>query len=322
MRSLEESYNRTSQQGKPFPCEHLGNGFSLKFVFSFGWGRNGRCWSNVRHLFIPWDVQGWCCRVTTQSKILGLVFCWTGGPCVVPISIWMTAYQEIRNGHCSRLLCALVQSRTFKTANHSHLVVGHTHEDVDAVLSLVKRALDSESILLTPRDMMRAITKKLTPMYEEQGMMFKTIWVETVTWIKLISWFVFFMICLKTKIRFTCDHRFLNYSEGPRLGEPPSWICADEERIQGSQAETRATREESAAEFYLCATRRPFYFDGMEFWSHNKLTLSWHLNRVSNESTSYLCSDVLKLSFQNLSNFEHVRYAWWFRVAPFWTTSP
>lgn len=159
-------------------------------------GGNGRYGSNLSHLmFIPSDVRGWCYKAIIRSKILCLVlsttlwfgrlFCRTVGPCLVAISIWMTVHQEIRNGHCSRLLTALVQSRTFKTANHSHLVVGHTHEDVDAVLSLVKRALDAESILLTPRDMMRAITKKLTPMYEEQGMMFKTIWVETDAWIKL-----------------------------------------------------------------------------------------------------------------------------------------
>lgn len=160
-------------------------------------GGNGRYGSNLSHLmFIPSDVRGWCYNPIIPSKILCLVlsttsswfgrlFCRTVGPCLVAISIWMTVHQEIRNGHCSRLLTALVQSRTFKTANHSHLVVGHTHEDVDAVLSLVKRALDAESILLTPRDMMRAIAKKLTPMYEEQGMMFKTIWVETDAWIKL-----------------------------------------------------------------------------------------------------------------------------------------
>lgn len=52
MRSLEETYNRTSQQGKPFPCEHLGNGFSLKFVFSFGGGK----WQ-VWVKFITFDVH-------------------------------------------------------------------------------------------------------------------------------------------------------------------------------------------------------------------------------------------------------------------------
>lgn len=89
--------------------------------------------------------------------------------------------KEIRNGHCGRLMAALVQSRAFKSTNHSHLVVGHTHEDVDAVLSLVKRALDAERVLLTPRDFMRAIDRKLQPLFAEQNMVFKIMWVESVT---------------------------------------------------------------------------------------------------------------------------------------------
>ena len=91
-------------------------------------------------------------------------------------SIWCN--QEIRNSNCGRLMAALVQSHTFSVCNHSHLSVGHTHEDVDAVLSVVKRALDSEPVLLTPRDFMRAINKKLEPLFEQQGMTFKTFWVE------------------------------------------------------------------------------------------------------------------------------------------------
>ena len=93
--------------------------------------------------------------------------------------------KEVRNGNCGRLMTALVQSRAFQTCNHSHLVVGHTHEDVDAVLSLVKRALDSERVLLTPRDFMRAIDRKLQPLFAEQNMVFKTVWVESVTFYEL-----------------------------------------------------------------------------------------------------------------------------------------
>ena len=90
--------------------------------------------------------------------------------------------KEIRNGNCGRMMCVLTQSRTFSSSSHAHLVVGHTHEDVDAVLSLVKRALDSETVLLTPRDMMRAIEKRLCPLYEQQGMQFKTFWVDQAAW--------------------------------------------------------------------------------------------------------------------------------------------
>ena len=77
-------------------------------------------------------------------------------------------------------MTALIQSQVFQTGNHSHLPVGHTHEDVDAVLSLIKRALDSTQVLLTPRDMMRAIELKLGPLYQQQNMVFKTFWVEQV----------------------------------------------------------------------------------------------------------------------------------------------
>jgi hypothetical protein len=86
--------------------------------------------------------------------------------------------QEIRNGNAGRLMMGLVQSRTFQTCNHSHLLVGHTHEDIDATLSVVKRALDSEANLQTPRDMIRAIERKLQPLFEEQCMVFKIFWVD------------------------------------------------------------------------------------------------------------------------------------------------
>ena len=75
-------------------------------------------------------------------------------------------------------MSALCQSGVFSASSHSHLPVGHTHEDVDAVLSLVKRAMDAEPVLLTPRDVMRAINKKLEPMFHQQHMVFKTIWVD------------------------------------------------------------------------------------------------------------------------------------------------
>ena len=87
--------------------------------------------------------------------------------------------QEIRNSNCAKIMAALTQSRTFSSSAHSHLAVGHTHEDVDAVLSVVKRAMDAEMVLHTPRDVMRCIDKKLKPLYEEQGMAFQTEWVDT-----------------------------------------------------------------------------------------------------------------------------------------------
>jgi hypothetical protein len=47
----------------------------------------------------------------------------------------------------------------------------------------VKRAMDSAPVLLTPRDVMSAIDKKLEPMFSQQGMLFKTIWVDQDTFL-------------------------------------------------------------------------------------------------------------------------------------------
>lgn len=118
------------------------------------------------------DDHAQCC--------LCFILCMCGVPC--------RPTQEIRNGNASRLLIALVQSRTFQCANHSHLLVGHTHEDIDAVLSVVKRAIDAEAVMQTPADLMRAIDRKLEPLFTDQNMMFKTIWVDQDAWPDC-SWF-------------------------------------------------------------------------------------------------------------------------------------
>lgn len=72
------------------------------------------------------------------------------------------------------------------------------------MLSLVKRAVDSCQVVLTPKDMMRAIDKKLTPLFEKQGMVFKTIWVDQETFLhdsfkcfpSVIYYFVVGVVCL------------------------------------------------------------------------------------------------------------------------------
>ena len=49
--------------------------------------------------------------------------------------------KELRNQYGCRALSALVQSGTFASSSMAHLRVGHTHEDIDALFSLITTAL-------------------------------------------------------------------------------------------------------------------------------------------------------------------------------------
>lgn len=86
-------------------------------------------------------------------------------------------------------MCALTASNYFTTTGHYHLHVGHTHEDVDAALSLVTIALREESCLLTPSDVMRSLKRKLTPIFGAKGMAFDVELVDTAPWNKLSDTF-------------------------------------------------------------------------------------------------------------------------------------
>ena len=212
-------------------------------------------------------------------------------------SIWCN--QEIRNSNCGRLMAALVQSHTFSVCNHSHLSVGHTHEDVDPVLSVVKRALDSEPVLLTPRDFMRAINKKLEPLFEQQGMTFKTFWVEQeplavklwkrITFCSIhrpkkqnsmLSFTVVFKvlpfpICVHFSL---CDFRNFCFAEriiynhflqqGTWLGEHTSAISLIVECLQGSQAQEEWGGDESSTIIYIYGPRRPDRNSRNCFWEN------------------------------------------------------
>lgn len=188
--------------------------------------------------------------------------------------------QEIRNSNCGRLMAALVQSRTFATCNHSHLAVGHTHEDVDAVLSVVKRALDSEPVLLTPRDFLRAINKKLEPLFEQQGMTFKTFWVEqeplVVKTVNILTHFAlstvvfncfqcssfpdfwlsefikYLKLCFVDRIIYNC---FLQ--QGSWLGKHTSAISLVVECLQRPQAQEEWGGDEGSTIIYIYDPWRP-----------------------------------------------------------------
>lgn len=63
-----------------------------------------------------------------------------------------------------------------------HLNVGHTHEDIDACLSLVTSALASARTLETPIDVATCIENKLGPLYARHRMEFEVEMVDCVTW--------------------------------------------------------------------------------------------------------------------------------------------
>ena len=99
-----------------------------------------------------------------------------------PFRCWLQAdntVKEVRNGYVARLAATLVQGSTFSCMSHHHLVVGHTHEDVDSVFSLVTSALSTTATLMTPRDVEVAITKKLEPIFGKNGMKFEIEYVQT-----------------------------------------------------------------------------------------------------------------------------------------------
>ena len=77
--------------------------------------------------------------------------------------------KETKNQYTARILTSLTQSSTFECCSENHLQVGHTHEDVDGVLALCKSAIDSASVLETPRDVQRILQQKLAPVFEKRG---------------------------------------------------------------------------------------------------------------------------------------------------------
>lgn len=91
--------------------------------------------------------------------------------------------KELRNGYGARALSAMTQCGIFACCNEAHLRVGHTHEDVDALFSLITAALQTApaSTLQTPRDLQRLIDSKLSPIFHSKGQTWGIELVEAVT---------------------------------------------------------------------------------------------------------------------------------------------
>ncbi|CAK9032518.1 unnamed protein product [Durusdinium trenchii] len=99
-----------------------------------------------------------------HSRRQGLVF---------PTEYWLqgdNAVKEVRNESMHRLMVLLLQGGFFRQTTAAHLEKGHTHEDVDAALSVVTAALNACSDLQSPRDVIRALENRVAPMFQRSGM--------------------------------------------------------------------------------------------------------------------------------------------------------
>ena len=80
--------------------------------------------------------------------------------------------KEVRNTFGSRLMCGLLQGGVFRVTSTHHLVVGHTHEDIDGIFSLVTSCLRTAPSLETPMDMLTRIDDRVGSLFREKGLDF------------------------------------------------------------------------------------------------------------------------------------------------------
>ena len=103
--------------------------------------------------------------------------------------------KEVRNTYAARILSSLTQAGVWSTSSQNFLGVGHTHEDVDGVLSLCKAALDSANILFTPSDVVNRLRDKLHTVFESRGVAFQVEQVATAS-CQVKGHEVFLMFCI------------------------------------------------------------------------------------------------------------------------------
>ena len=77
--------------------------------------------------------------------------------------------KEVRNTYGARMLSAMTQAGVWSTSSQNFLGVGHTHEDVDGVLSLCKAAMDTATVIHTPQDVASRLKSKLSPVFHARG---------------------------------------------------------------------------------------------------------------------------------------------------------
>ena len=118
----------------------------------------------------------------------------TADPCVSMIlstkshfvlRLWLQSdntVKEIRNQHGSKMMASMTQAGLWGVASCHHLQVGHTHEDIDAIFSLVAVALRTcqSQCLQTPMDVAKRIESKLSNLWTKKNLIFSIELVETV----------------------------------------------------------------------------------------------------------------------------------------------
>lgn len=100
--------------------------------------------------------------------------------------LWLQAdntVKELRNQHGTKMMAVMCQAGLWGVASSHHLQVGHTHEDVDAVFSLIAVALRTcqPQCMQTPADVVRRIESKLSHLWTTKGLQFSIELVDTVT---------------------------------------------------------------------------------------------------------------------------------------------
>ena len=80
--------------------------------------------------------------------------------------------KESRNNNGARMLTCLLQAGVFRSTSEHHLIVGHTHEDIDAVFSLCTASIASAPRLETPMDIVTRIDQRVGPLFRKKGLEF------------------------------------------------------------------------------------------------------------------------------------------------------
>eukprot|EP00435_Cladocopium_sp_Y103_P069103 s569_g32.t1 len=100
-----------------------------------------------------------------------------------PSECWIqgdNACKEVRNSYTGRWASLMCQANFFTVCGHHHMVVGHTHEDIDGVFSIVTSALNSQMDLQTPRDVQRTLINRMRPLFAKSHLVFDCEIVDTI----------------------------------------------------------------------------------------------------------------------------------------------
>ena len=91
------------------------------------------------------------------------------------------------------MLACMSQAGLWGVASCHHLQVGHTHEDIDAVFSLIAVALRTcqSQCMQTPMDVVKRIESKIGHLWTKKGLHFSIELVDTVTRIHHLTMFTF-----------------------------------------------------------------------------------------------------------------------------------